>query len=112
MHSVHYSKKTENDFIGSAFGIIFDTTNYTADLTPAEVLVIDTFFESLDMTQKKAGSEYVMNVNDPNVDLVAFAGLMNMVDGKNRWMYAGGLTTPPCTTKVLFNILRTVYPIK
>jgi len=46
------------------------------------------------------------------VDLITFGNLMNLVDMKNRWMYAGGLTTPPCTTKVLFNICRTVYPIK
>lgn len=37
---------------------------------------------------------------------------MNMIDGKNRYIYQGSLTTPPCTTNVYWNVLSNVYPIK
>lgn len=87
-------------------GLIFDTKNYNAELSDAEIQVIDTFFDSVNFATTDA-------LDGTHVsDLVAFGNLMNLADMKNRWMYAGGLTTPPCTTKVLFNICRTVYPIK
>lgn len=46
------------------------------------------------------------------VDLVAYGDLMMMVDNKKRWMYSGSVTTPPCATKVMWNVLSNVYPIK
>jgi len=107
MHAVHlpFDDNKHNKFFGTAMGLIFDTKNYNADMTDAEIQVIDTFFDSIDFASSDAAGTHVS-------DLIAFGNLMNLVDMKNRWMYAGGLTTPPCTTKVLFNICRTVYPIK
>jgi carbonic anhydrase len=34
-----------------------------------------------------------------------------MVDNKNRWVYKGSVTTPPCATNVYWNVLSTIYPI-
>lgn len=45
-------------------------------------------------------------------DLNLYGSLMNMVDFKNRWVYKGSVTTPPCATYVYWNVLSTIYPIK
>jgi carbonic anhydrase len=36
---------------------------------------------------------------------------MMMVDTRNRWVYKGSVTTPPCATFVYWNVVRDVYPI-
>ena len=42
---------------------------------------------------------------NPVVDLVTYGDLMNMVDKKNRWVYQGSVTTPPCAQRVYWNVL-------
>jgi len=37
---------------------------------------------------------------------------MALLNTNKRWVYKGSLTTPPCTSVVIFNVLSTVYPIK
>lgn len=37
---------------------------------------------------------------------------MHLVDMKERWVYKGSVTTPPCATYVFWNVLKTIYPIK
>lgn len=37
---------------------------------------------------------------------------MMMVDTRNRWVYKGSVTTPPCATIVYWNVVRKVYPLK
>ena len=104
MHTVHYPSETKNGFIAAAMGIIFSVEDYTADLSKAEEMVIDTFFDSLkwgDMTEE-----------GPTVDIVTYGNLMEMVDNKNRWIYKGSVTTPPCATAVYWNVLSTIYPVK
>ena len=104
MHTVHYPPETKNGFIAAAMGIIFSVEDYTADLSKAEEMVIDTFFDSLkwgDMTEE-----------GPTVDIVTYGNLMEMVDNKNRWIYKGSVTTPPCATAVYWNVLSTIYPVK
>lgn len=64
-------------------------------------MVIDTFFETLDLT----------NFNDPKVNLVTYGDLLTMVDTDNRWVYKGSVTTPPCAQSVYWNVLYTIYPI-
>ena len=51
------------------------------------------------------GTSYVTDLN-------LYGSLMNMVDFKNRWVYKGSVTTPPCATYVYWNVLSTIYPIK
>lgn len=43
---------------------------------------------------------------------MSYGDLMMMVDMEDRWVYRGSVTTPPCTTQVYWNVLRTIYPIK
>ena len=35
-----------------------------------------------------------------------------MVNTRDRWVYKGSVTTPPCATYVYWNVLTTIYPIK
>lgn len=103
MHTVHYPRVVENGFIAAAMGIIFSVEDYTAELTQAEQMVIDTFFDTLkwdDMTDE-----------GPTVDLVTYGNLMELVDNRNRWVYKGSVTTPPCATSVYWNVLSTIYPV-
>ena len=44
--------------------------------------------------------------------MIPYGDLMMMVDTRNRWVYKGSVTTPPCATLVYWNVLQKVYPIK
>lgn len=35
-----------------------------------------------------------------------------MINMKDRYTYVGSVTTPPCATKVYWNVQTTIYPIK
>jgi hypothetical protein len=43
--------------------------------------------------------------------MVNYGTLMEMVNSKNRWVYKGSVTTPPCGRFVYWNVLSTIYPI-
>ena len=49
MHTVHYpeGENKDNGYLAAALGIMFSVDKYTAQLTAAERMVIDNFFESL-----------------------------------------------------------------
>ena len=66
--------------------------------------MIDTFFDTLEFDD--------LTVDGPTVSLATFGDLMSIMDGNNRWIYRGSMTTPPCATGVYWNVLSTVYPIK
>jgi carbonic anhydrase len=51
------------------------------------------------------------DANGPVVDIVAYGSVMEMVDFKNRWVYKGSVTTPPCARFVYWNLLSTIYPV-
>ena len=84
-------------------GIIFSVNDFTAELTWAEQTIIDTFFDSLKWDD--------MSDEGPTVSLVTYGNLMELVDNKNRWIYKGSVTTPPCAKSVYWNVLSTIYPI-
>lgn len=102
MHTVHYPKEPENDFIAAAVGIMFSLSDYDAELSTAQQQVIDAFFEGLKWDDE-SGS--VVS------DMILYGDLMEMVDSNNRWSYKGSVTTPPCDTYVYWNVLQTIYPI-
>lgn len=69
----------ENDFSAAVVGILFSVENPTAKLSWAEERIIDTFFESMQLDDVTA--------EGPTIDLVTIGDLLNMVDGKNRYIY-------------------------
>ena len=92
---------------------MFSVEDYTASLDWAEQQIIDSFFDSLVLSDL---GEDIDAVNKPgqkthNIDMALYGNLMQMVDNKNRWVYKGSVTTPPCARYVYWNVLSTVYPI-
>ena len=51
MHTVHLPDQqgANDDFTAAALGIMFSVNDYNVNLFPADQLVIDTFFESLEL---------------------------------------------------------------
>ena len=74
---MHNADNTLSGFGQAAVGILFSVNEYTAKLTHAEKKIIDTFFDSVDLSK----------TNDPIQSLVTFGDLMNMVDTDNRFVY-------------------------
>jgi hypothetical protein len=44
MVSLHTPSRVDYDFVGAAVNVLFSNTTSTAQLTEAEVYIIDTFF--------------------------------------------------------------------
>ena len=108
MHTVHLANDdktsgTDNNGIThAAMGLIFSVNDHNANLSDAQVKIIDTFFETLQWSK----------TNDPQVDMVTYGDLMMMADMENRWIYKGSVTTPPCHRYVYWNVVKTIYPVK
>jgi len=106
MHTVHFPDAgSKADFIASAVGIFWSTTDATIkwnELSSYQQDVINNFFESL---------RWDVTGSNPRVAEVPYGDLMLMVDTDNRWVYKGSVTTPPCAGLVYWNVLRTVYPL-
>jgi len=92
MHTVHYPKTKKGDIIGSALGVIFDTKNYDKKVSNATILAIDNFFESLKFNLK----------TNPTVAEIPYNKLKEVLNLKDRWVYKGSLTTPPCSRYIYF----------
>lgn len=103
MHTVHVASEEKSGVKYAAMGIIFSVDDYTAKVSNAEMEIIDRFFDSLRMDTTTGNLIPVTNVT--------YGDLMMMVNTKNRWVYRGSVTTPPCATYVYWNVLRDVYPI-
>jgi len=85
MITLHTPSEETGDFLYGAIGVLFSVEDYTADLTYAETIIIDTFFTSLQWDyEDPAGADA-----DPVVDLVSYGNLMELVDMNNRWVYKG-----------------------
>lgn len=105
MHTVHLAREPElGDMKYAAMGLMFSVDNYThGDLSVEMIEIIDNFFDNL---------EWTTTDRNPIVPLVSYGDLMMMADMKNRWVYKGSVTTPPCATYVYWNVVRRIYPIK
>jgi len=97
----------------SAMGLMFDVDDYDPTITAEEKMVIDKFFDSMNFAKAPptATSENMANwkagqdLDGDSIKLtsnadVPYGDLMKIVNFANRWVYAGSLTTPPCTTGV------------
>lgn len=102
MHTVHFPGQPTNNYIAAALGIIFDTKKWDKDrVTPTQIYAIDEFFDSI-----------FENMDLTNMTLrpytVKYGDLLYLLDTDKRWVYTGSVTTPPCLTKVYWNVLRTI----
>lgn len=110
MHTVHLPEGYA-DYIGqdppqvfaSALGLIFDRYSYDP-ISDADRKIVDDFFESLNLENQETD----VFTDDTEIP---YGKLKNMVDISNRWVYKGGLTTPPCTRVVFFQVVHRVLPI-
>ena len=103
MHTVHQASETKGGVGFAAMGIIFSVNDANIELTSDQQKVIDDFFDSLQWDQTST---------NPKVAEVPYGKLMMMVNMRERWVYKGSVTTPPCATYVYWNVLTTIYPIK
>ena len=104
MHTVHFPAEPENGFIAAAMGIMFSVNDANIELNDADQKIIDDFFDSLNWDDTSSTS--------PKVAEVPYGNLMMMVNMKDRFVYKGSVTTPPCATFVYWNVLTTIYPVK
>lgn len=103
MHTVHVASETKNGYGFAALGIMWSVNDATVELDDDEQKIVDAFFDSM---------EWDTVDSDPKVAEVPYGDLMMMVNTKDRWVYTGSVTTPPCATKVYWNVLRTIYPLR
>lgn len=132
MHIVHLPYETrssedvkkasnyfETDYYASVMGLIFDTENYSDDVTPEQVEIIDRFFDSLRFDALGRLRDGGTGKGGYSLDLgneIPLGELMNTVDTMNRWVYKGSLTTPPCNVGdpglIFWNVINKVWPMK
>ena len=105
MHTVHLAHNPEKgDVKYAAMGLFFSVDEYTREgLTLKMIKTIDEFFDQM---------QWDDTTTNPYANPVSYGDIMMMSDMKNRWIYKGSVTTPPCDTFVYWNVLKRVYPIK
>jgi len=118
IHFVHYPPAAKSDYsIGTAVGFMFSREAVVDDnvkaATDAFLDAIGTDLETNAIADETAGTADPTNFYagaktnfGSTVD-----NLFKAVDLQNRWYYLGSLTTPACNTKVVHNVLRTIFPI-
>lgn len=118
IHFVHYPPAAASGYsIGTAVGFMFSKEAVVDDaVKTATDAFLDAIGTDLDTTNPIASEA----APDAKGDIYAggktdfgnaIDNLFKAVDLQNRWYYLGSLTTPACNTKVVHNVLRTVFPI-
>lgn len=104
---------TRTKIIAAAMGIFFSTDSayYSARVAenPEQVKIIDDFFDSLNWDKTNTAGALI---DTKSTNKVLYGNLMMMVNMRTRWTYTGSVTTPPCSTTVYWNVVKTIYPIK
>ena len=80
--------------------MLFSSTEY-ADIDEEKKSNFEDFFADLNLDEE-----------DPVVNKVRFAQIMNDIDWNNRWVYKGSQTLPPCSKFVYWNVIETIYPVR
>ena len=103
LHSlVHDHETYEGDIKLGGVAILFSIEDYTADLTYEQQETFNHFFENL---------RWFEDYENPRVAGINFGDIMSLIDFRERWVYKGTMTSPPCQGAVYWNIVKKVYPI-
>jgi len=103
MQIVHKAKDPIPNMPGqeSTIHILFSTDKKYKTLTKPEDAIINNFFTNIDWKSSKSDT----------ADLLGLGNLMEILNFKDRYVYQGSLTAPPCTSEVYVNVLKTIYYI-
>lgn len=92
------SKNPTNGFNYGVISVLFNRTNYTdeGNNTKAIVPIIDSFFNSLELTDLTDVADLSTVPTSVTAKEVSLGDFLNAINLKRRWIYQGSTTMPPC----------------
>lgn len=88
----------------SVISVLFDSDPSAAEgFKDWEIKNIDDMLDS---------QMWTVTDRNPVVEENKVGDFLQGIDTRNRWVYDGSMTTPPCESAVQWNVVRKVYPVK